>query len=288
MNFIFILLFSQFLSLVFAASSPIALVTDYGSGSPRLATCKMAILNSSDQLTIIELANNITPYSREEASGVLAENAEYFPSSTIFVSIVDPAWKNKLNPLILKTKNDQIFIAPDNGILNSVIERFGIKELIQLDKKNLPDLKNSTAFGRDLYCPLAARISKGENISTLGKKISDYEKIENIGVEKTEDGLLGSLLYVDKVFGNVATNITEGDLTKLGYKPGSNVRMRIGDFTGMLFFWAKDFSDVPEGEPVLVINNYKKVVLAMNRRNLFSKVGSKAFQNIRIYQPLKK
>ncbi|MCV5605195.1 SAM-dependent chlorinase/fluorinase, partial [Escherichia coli] len=72
----------------------------------------------------------------------------------VFVSVVDPGVGTDRKSVVLKTKNGQYFVSPDNGTLTLVAESLGIESVRQIDEKTnrlKGSEKSYTFHGRDVY-----------------------------------------------------------------------------------------------------------------------------------------
>ncbi len=96
----------------------IGLLTDFGTKAGYVASVKGTILSICDDCTIIDLSHDISPQNVMEAAYFLDNCALFFPSNFIFLVVVDPGVGTDRKMLCVKTrKKEQIFIAPDNGVL---------------------------------------------------------------------------------------------------------------------------------------------------------------------------
>ena len=187
----------------------IALLTDFGNDC-YIGIVKGVIL-SINQVNIVDIIHKITPQNIIEGSFILYNSYRYFPKNTIFLVVVDPTVGSKRNPILIKTK-DYYFIGPDNGILSLSAKENGIKKIILLENKKYFLNKISNTFhARDIFAPVAAYVSKGENISNFGKEIKDIEELEFNKPKIEKNNLIGEILYKDS-FGNLITNIRKKDL----------------------------------------------------------------------------
>src|SRR3954469_12647193 len=101
----------------------ITLTTDFGLKDPFVGAMKGVILGLAPNVQIVDITHDIPSYDVIEASIVLSEACGYFPAGTIHVVVVDPGVGSARRPILLAGKGkhiDQIFIAPDNGVLSLV------------------------------------------------------------------------------------------------------------------------------------------------------------------------
>ena len=122
------------------------------------------------------------------------------------------------------------FVAPDNGVLSYVIQDFLAKpsnsnvtpqqvELVpELEAVSITNPKfwrlpvSPTFHGRDIFAPIAARLSLGFPLKDFGEAITSVTMLPLHRRYKAEDdSLVGHILHIDS-FGNLITNIKSDDL----------------------------------------------------------------------------
>ena len=60
--------------------------------------------------------------------------------------------------------------------------------------------------GRDVFAPTAAKIARGDDISTLGRRVSSLMALPSYGFDRFGDRVITRVVHVD-VFGNVQTPV---------------------------------------------------------------------------------
>jgi S-adenosylmethionine hydrolase len=103
-------------------------------------------------------------YNIDAAARNLIYTAPVWPAGTVFVSVVDPGVGTKRKSVVLKTKNGQYFVTPDNGTLSYVAQELGIEAVREIDEKinRRPGTEWSHTFhGRDVYAYTAGRLAAG-------------------------------------------------------------------------------------------------------------------------------
>jgi hypothetical protein len=73
-------------------------------------------------------------YNIDAAARNLIYTAPVWPAGTVFVSVVDPGVGTKRKSVVLKTKNGQYFVTPDNGTLSYVAQELGIEAVREIDE----------------------------------------------------------------------------------------------------------------------------------------------------------
>ena len=104
-------------------SDIITLTTDFGLSDAYVASMKGVILSLNPQAKIVDICHDISPQSVSQAAFVLDTAYPFFPSKTVHVVVVDPGVGTERQAIILRTPIAD-FVAPDNGVLSYIIERF--------------------------------------------------------------------------------------------------------------------------------------------------------------------
>jgi S-adenosylmethionine hydrolase len=187
---------------------PIVLLTDFGTSDHYAGTMKGVILSINPRAQVIDLTHEVHPQNIQEAGYLLWASYRYFPEQTIFVAVVDPGVGSGRRILCLEAAH-RTFIAPDNELLNFVIEQENVSrsyEILQ-PPRFLSGPVSSTFHGRDIFAPLAALLSIGKPVSRFGRPF-DVKKPTS-PFYKPEKGIEAArILHIDR-FGNIITNVPE-------------------------------------------------------------------------------
>ncbi len=195
----------------------ITLTTDFTLKDPFVGLMKGVILGINPDARIIDITHNISRHNIFEASQVISMSYKYFPPATIHIAVIDPGVGGTRRPIMVTTK-DYYFIGPDNGIFTPIFEDTPspLLKVIHLSSSRyfLP-MSGSTFHGRDIFAPVAAWLSKGEDPLKFGEQIDNYMKISIPRPSLTENNALtGEIVSIDN-FGNAISNITKDDIMKL-------------------------------------------------------------------------
>ncbi len=211
-------------------SAIITLTTDFGMADAYVAAMKGVILGINPEAKLVDICHTIEPQNIPEAAFVLSTAYRFFPPNTIHLVVVDPGVGTERRAIILRTPA-ACFVAPDNGVLSYVIQQFsrgGLKGLINnLQQVELePGIEavtitkpqfwrspvSPTFHGRDIFAPVAARLSLGFPPIDFGEAITSVTMLPLPHPHQAPDGsLVGHILHIDS-FGNLITNIKGADL----------------------------------------------------------------------------
>jgi len=241
----------------------ITLLSDFGLKDPYVAEMEAVILSICPEAQIIDVSHNIEKFNIREGAFVLASAMPYFPDSTIHLAVVDPGVGTKRRALLVETKH-AFYIGPDNGLLMLAAQRGGIRHVYAITNPKLMLPRVSFTFhGRDVFAPAAAHLANETVPSDFGPEIHDYMIPEFAKPHLTKGELCGEVLYVDD-FGNITTNISKGDLDKIGIVEGFKLDIKLrGKATRMKF--CSTYGEAPAKKPLALIGSHDFLEIAINQ-----------------------
>src|SRR5262249_22274105 len=130
------------------------------------------------QAQIVDLTHGIEPQNVRQAALVLADFAPWFPPNTIHVAVVDPGVGSD-RKIVCARIGEHDYLAPDNGILSRLALRAAPSTIISVDRpEHWLERVSSTFHGRDIFAPVAARLSLGLEPQQLGSAIRELQHLE--------------------------------------------------------------------------------------------------------------
>jgi S-adenosylmethionine hydrolase len=253
-------------------------MTDFGIANDAVAICKGVILGLAENVSIVDLSHTVTPFSIEAGGRFLAGTTPYYGPGTIFLAVIDPGVGSARKAIIAKSRRGQFFVLPDNGLLTLVQDRDGIEGAREIRNPAwmIGAKLSSTFHGRDIFSPAAAHLAAGWDWSQAGPAVALKDLVRaNLRPPRIgETGIEGDVIALDDPYGNLVTNIPSEYFLPLGYQLGEMIAVRVGD-RNIPMPYAKTFSDVPKGQPLLYVDSRGNVGLAVNQGD-FSKTYSLA------------
>lgn len=215
-------------------------------------------------------------YNIDAAARNLIYTAPVWPAGTVFVSVVDPGVGTKRKSVVLKTKNGQYFVTPDNGTLSYVAAELGIEAVREIDEKinRRPGTEWSHTFhGRDVYAYTAGRLAAGViSYEQVGPLLEPKVVVLEMPKPVVKDGVATGMIDSSRGhLGNTTCLIDRRTFEQLGVNPGEPVAVTIRK--GGKVVWeetvpyARTFGDVPVGKNLLFINSMGFVSMAVNQGN---------------------
>lgn len=221
----------------------ITLLTDFGLSDPFVGIMKGVILGINPEAHLIDLCHGVPSYDPVQAGFLLKTAYPYFPQGSIHLVVVDPGVGGPRRP-IAAFIDGHFFIGPDNGVFSYLYNTGKISRVVEITASHyFLHPMSATFHGRDIFAPVAAYLSKGIELESLGEPISDYIRLEVPVPKVQDDTLYGEVLVVDK-FGNLITNIAAPDLDPFLRKGSLWVRVGDREIQGLSAFYA----EVEEGK----------------------------------------
>ncbi|MFP4418778.1 MAG: SAM hydrolase/SAM-dependent halogenase family protein [Chitinivibrionales bacterium] len=237
--------------------STIALLTDFGTGDWFVASMKGIIAGINPTASIIDITHEINQGDIRSASVVLSSCYCFFPEETVFVVVVDPGVGSSRKAIAARDHN-RFFIAPDNGVLSSVLtDSTWVHQITNQDLLRHP--VSNTFHGRDIFAPVGAHLSNGKPLSIVGQKLSSYEKLPSPMIRKTNDALEAEIIYIDH-FGNAFSAARSADLW------GKSIR-RVSLPDGTAVPVHSHYAAVAKHSPLALINSEGYLEIAVNGGN---------------------
>ena len=188
----------------------LSITTDFGLTNGFVGVMKGVIYGIVPDAKIVDISQLISAQNVLEGAYAMWRAVPFFPPGSVHVGVVDPGVGTKRRPIGARLGN-QLFIAPDNGLLTPLIldaERDGeAVEFFHLDNPKywLPKVSN-TFHGRDIFASTGAHLAAGVPLSELGTPITDPIRLDMPRPEKTENGWLAHVTIID-IFGNLTTDL---------------------------------------------------------------------------------
>jgi S-adenosyl-L-methionine hydrolase (adenosine-forming) len=239
-------------------SGIITLTTDFGLSDPYVAMMKGVILTINPSARIVDVTHQIGTGAIFQAALLIRETFPYFPEGTVHLAVVDPGVGSDRRLLALQA-GAHLFVGPDNGLFWPVFRDFEGTRAVQLTQSRyfLPSI-TQTFHGREIFAPVAAHLSLGLSLESLGTTVRDLTTL-NIPRPYVKEGVLcGQIIRVDN-FGNLVTNISGRELTE--FLESAPARVEAGKL--LIRKLSRIYADSEEGEPLALINSSNLLEIAV-------------------------
>lgn len=269
------------------ADNALVLQTDFSLQDGAVSAMKGVAFGVDNSVKLFDLTHEIPPYDVWQAAYRLYQTASYWPAGTVFVSVVDPGVGTKRKSVVLKTKNGQYFVSPDNGALTLVAQFLGIDSVREIDEQTnrlKGSEKSYTFHGRDVYAYTGARLAtKAISFEQVGKQLApEVVELPYQQAQWAPGEVSGNIPVLDIQYGNVWSNINDELLTKAGIALNDPLCITIHQGAQQKYQgkapYVSSFAEVPAGQPLVYLNSLLNVSVALNMDNFAQKnqVGSGA------------
>lgn len=242
------------------------MLTDFGDEYE--AAMKGVILKVNPDANIVDVCR-VGAHNIREGAFLLRSVVPYFPDDTIHVGVVDPGVGTERKAIIVEGK--QIFVGPDNGLLIPPAKSLGEFAVYEIT----PSHPSPTFHGRDVFAPIAARISNGAHAEDFGTKTDSFIEIDIEDYEIKEDIISCEVLHVD-CFGNVITSIPRGVIEEV-LDQGERIALSL---FGKSIPFSRTYDDVDMHTPLALIGSHENLEFAVNQGDASKFLGIKTGDTI--------
>lgn len=253
------------------------LQSDFGLSDGAVSAMMGVALSIEPTLNILHNTHDITPFNIHEASYRLFQSISYWPSNSVFVSIVDPGVGTSRNSVVVELENGSILVTPNNGTTSHIAKFLDIKRVYEVDivKHRLKHHQDNYTFdGRDLYAALGAKLASGKvSLEDVGNVIDkdDLKTIE-VGTYTLKDKtLVGCVEILDVRFGSLWTSIPYEEFKKFRHDLKNEFHVVISYQDSVLYedkiVFGRGFNDVQPGKALLYNNSLNRLGCAINQGN---------------------
>ena len=249
----------------------ITLTTDYGNKDYSVSSLKAKLISNIDNIRIVDISHDISPFNLSEAGYVLEGAFRDFPKGTIHILSVDSELTPE-NRHIAIMYEGSFFIGADNGVFSLI---FRDKKPDQIMEINIHSNYNNNISADELFVKVASHIKRSGPLNVVGTEIENIKEITNLRpvINKEINQILGSVIYIDN-YGNVVTNITEKLFKEISKTRPFIINARNVKFSKIY----KNYSDAidfslekkdreEDGKKIAIFNNLGYLQLCIYRSN---------------------
>ena len=249
----------------------ITLTTDYGNKDYSVSSLKAKLISNIDNIRIVDISHDISPFNLSEAGYVLEGAFRDFPKGTIHILSVDSELTPE-NRHIAIMYEGSFFIGADNGVFSLI---FRDKKPDQIVEINIHNNYNNNISADELFVKVASHIKRSGPLNVVGTEIEKIKEITNLRpvINKEINQILGSVIYIDN-YGNVVTNITEKLFKEISKTRPFVINARNVKFSKIY----KNYSDAidfslekkdreEDGKKIAIFNNLGYLQLCIYRSN---------------------
>ena len=255
----------------------VCFTSDFGLDDTWVGVCHAAVLMICPDAHVVDLSHGIAPYDIR-AGAISAATGMFQLPDAIHLVVVDPGVGGDRRAVCLSTESRGFLIGPDNGVLLPAAHRVGgVTHAFELASSNA----SPTFQARDVFAPAAGRLACGIAPSALGTEIEVSSLVAGPFelCERRSGYVLGEVLGADR-YGSLRLNVPSDRLDEFELA-GERLEVGIGHNT-LTVPLLRTFSDVSEGEPVVVVDSSGWLTLAISRGSAADRYGVTPGSHVRL------
>jgi len=254
-------------------SGVITLLSDFGLDDPYVAEMKGVILGLNPKARLVDISHTVAPQQISVAALRLWRAYRHFPRGTVHLAVVDPGVGTSRD-LLLAVSPDYFFLAPDNGLLDSVFQGQRLPACYALRPSQTRRTVSATFHGRDRLAPAAALLSLGKAPAKLGKPLKRKWKRSFWPLLRSGGTVGGKIVDVDR-FGNLITNIRASNLS---HNRPFRILYRRWRFRSLF----KTYGLRPRRKPVALIGSAGLLEIALPQGNAQAFLKARLGENVTV------
>lgn len=261
-------------SSTFKPSGILSMLTDFGLSDPFVGQMHAVVLSHNPSARIVDLCHHVPPQGIAVGAFWLKHSYRHFPAGTVHLAVVDPGVGTERRALVALSVRDggHAFVAPDNGLLSEVLGPDARAWAIEEERLGL-DVQSNTFHGRDLFAPVAARLTSGTPPWEMGPEVAPH-RLATVSACVDGDELVGRVVFVDH-FGNLVSNLDAAALA--GAK---TVRV-----AGNTLPIVARYADVEKGRLLGLVSSFQTLEIAQRDGSASETLGVAAGLEIRVPLP---
>jgi S-adenosylmethionine hydrolase len=212
-----------------ATRPTIVFMTGFGTANDAVAICRAVIVGIVPDVRIMDITRQVSRFSIEEGVRFLAGVTPYYPAGTVFLAVVDPGLGTSRKAVIVRSKKEQYFVVPDNGLITPVADRDGVEGVREIKNPAwmIGDKVSTTFHGRDIFSPAPAHLAAGEDWTFAGPTVDTLVRLRLATATIDAKGITGQVIGFDDPFGSLIADIQGDDFKKLDYSLGEKLPVKI-------------------------------------------------------------
>jgi S-adenosyl-L-methionine hydrolase (adenosine-forming) len=252
----------------------VTLLTDFGTRDPFVGVMKGAVLSACPGVSIVDLTHEVEPRRVRDAAFWLGVVYPWFGLGTVHVAVVDPGVGSDRRALVARA-DDQLFVAPDNGLLEVVQRKAKRFEARAVDPTALGIAVRSRTFhGRDLFAPVAGRLAAGTlSFEQSGAVVEPVQTALVPEPHVEARAAEGEVVLADH-FGNLVTNLEAETLPGLSVAT-VRVASRVLPVVGT-------YADLGPGELGAVVGSFGQLEIVCRDGSAATELGIQSGARVRV------
>ncbi|MFL2629278.1 MAG: S-adenosyl-l-methionine hydroxide adenosyltransferase family protein [Flavobacteriaceae bacterium] len=249
----------------------ITLTTDFGYKDFSVAITKANIYNNINDVIIVDISHQISPFNTPQAAYILKNSYNSFPEGTIHIIGVESELTPENSHLAMRF-NNHYFVGANNGIFSLITQDLKPDKIVEI---NIHENIISNFPVIDVFVNVAKHLSSKGSLDVIGKEIKKIKQLTEIKpvINQKKDQILGSVIYIDN-YGNVVTNITKKIFNEIGKSRSFIIEARrvkfrkiFSNYSQAIDFSVKKEKREEDGKKLALFNSAGHLELSIYKSN---------------------
>jgi hypothetical protein len=262
--------------------SCLTFLSDFGLEDGFVAACHGVAARIAPAARVIDITHLVPPGDVRRGAAVLAQTVPAMPPA-VHVAVVDPGVGTSRRAIAVEA-GPGILVGPDNGLLSWAITALGgaSRAVILTNKAMWNQSVSPTFHGRDIFMPVAARLTGGADFADAGTPIdvADLVMLAPPTIRMLHGEADGEVLSVDR-FGNVQLSIPAPAAAELGIRFGSSLVIRCNR-RELIAPYLETFGSAAPGELIAFTDSAGLISLAVSSGNAAERLSLPPGARVRI------
>jgi len=247
-----------------------------------VASLKGKLLSRVDNITIVDITHDVTPFDISEAAFHISSCYEDFPEGTIHVigvdsePIVNFGGTDGSFPTIMEY-NNHFFISNDNGFFGAFLKEERPDSIWRIDDF----IADTSAFKfptKNILINAAIRLANGENLESFATFFNGYKNALSLTAVSETNLIKGHVIHIDS-YGNAITNVHKSLFDRFGDNTPFTIYFKRKEY--FIDQISNTYNEVAQGEKVAVFNENDYLEIAINRGASASSGGAEQLFGLR-------
>ncbi len=250
----------------------ITLTSDFGTKDHYVSVLKACLLRRNEEVKIIDITHEISPFNIVQASFILNNAWRHFPKGSVHLVAVNLFFAER-NEFIAFERDEHYFVGPNNGLFSLMFNDLYESETVQVpyDAEDEFPLQNALAQA-------ATKLMEYQDLDLVGTSLFHLEKKISVQPVVNDSQIRATIIHVDH-YENVIVNVKSEIFEKIRRDRSFGIYFNPSD---PLTEISKEYSDVPIGDVLCFFNASGYLEIAINKGRAASLLGLKKDEAIQI------
>src|SRR5678815_237221 len=247
----------------------LTLTSDIGNKDFLVGAVKGQILQVNEEINIIDISHELTPFNYPQAAYVCRNAIRNFPDSSFHIILMNLFHARPEYLLVARQGNQYIGMA-DNGLMTMILEGLPDEVVgIPLDRTQ----NRNTLYCARVFAQAFTDLLSGMALSKIGDVNHQIQVKNALKPLLGNNYIEGQIIFIDH-FENVIVNITREEFEAQRRGRSFKIVFKRDEVIDKI---SESYADVHEGEKLALFNSAGYLEIAINKGNAAGLFGLKGF-----------